>query len=296
MSKVEELKLKYNTLTSQTFNKFLDADKTPTKKYLEFLLKSWVGRGINNCPKTTDSLISFVKKFDELLPYIQNKDIYHKEYNDFSLLKVVVARAEEVKEEKTFIKEENVVVLIENDDYILLEPITHRGSLKYGANTRWCTASKRDETTFKRYIKNGLLVYLIDKRVGKVENYKKVALYCEYNKSSFTSYVVLYNSNDAVCDDDALISANWTQEEIFNILTTYRVYFAQSKKTKKAKDNVQNVTSTLSKINFEELLLNVQLLEQSKNVDYISNLRSTINTLINELNKPNYARFTETKS
>jgi len=41
MSKVEELRLKYPKVTKPTFNKFVDADFTPTKKYLEFMLKTW---------------------------------------------------------------------------------------------------------------------------------------------------------------------------------------------------------------------------------------------------------------
>lgn len=39
MSKIDELRNKYSGITNQIFEKFVDGDTTPTKKYLEFLLK-----------------------------------------------------------------------------------------------------------------------------------------------------------------------------------------------------------------------------------------------------------------
>jgi hypothetical protein len=41
MSKVEELRAKYPKLTNTTFNKLVEGDKTKTKKYLPFMLKTW---------------------------------------------------------------------------------------------------------------------------------------------------------------------------------------------------------------------------------------------------------------
>ena len=144
MSKVEELRLKYPKVTKPTFNKFVEADVTPTKKYLEFMLKTWTNRGTVMVYTTTKIIIDIVKKFDSLLPYIDNKDIYHKDYADLALLYYVIDTAEAARDEKTFVREEHANVLIENDRYLLLQPTTHRGSLKYGAGSKWCTASKRE--------------------------------------------------------------------------------------------------------------------------------------------------------
>jgi len=41
MSKVDELRQKYSQVTPASFKKFTEADKTPTKKYLDFMLKAW---------------------------------------------------------------------------------------------------------------------------------------------------------------------------------------------------------------------------------------------------------------
>ncbi len=37
MSKVDDLKKKYPQVSTASFTKFVDADTTPTKKYLEFM-------------------------------------------------------------------------------------------------------------------------------------------------------------------------------------------------------------------------------------------------------------------
>ena len=80
MSKVDELRKKYPNVTTVTFNKFVNGDKTNTKKYLPFMLKTWVNR--NGYINTSADLVKLVNMFDELLPYIENKDIYSKNYEN----------------------------------------------------------------------------------------------------------------------------------------------------------------------------------------------------------------------
>ena len=41
MSKIDDLRVKYASLKPDTFNRLVDGDETPTKKYSEFLLKTW---------------------------------------------------------------------------------------------------------------------------------------------------------------------------------------------------------------------------------------------------------------
>jgi hypothetical protein len=279
MSKVDELKLKYETVNVRTFNKLTEADKTPTKKYLEFLLKSWSLRGYNDCPSTTDALIGLVNKFDELLPYIENKDIYSKDYTNLSLLKKTITRAEEVKDEKTFIRDEHVIVLHETDKYLLLTPTTHKGSLKYGSRTKWCTASKADVGTFQRYTRNGLLGYVIDKSNERQLNYNKIALYHEYSDSAFSGEVRVFNS----CDNETIF---WY----------FRAFFTHMRKTKKSKDFVERFTTTLGTLDFKSLSEHVKVLEQMRNTAYISKLEETITNLYKNLNNQEYARFTKTEN
>ena len=100
MSKIDELKNKYSSITNQMFEKFVEGDTTPTKKYLEFLLKSWSKRQTNGCVRTSSLLIELVNSFDAHLPYIENKDIYHKDYTWIPNLQRIVENAETEKDEQ----------------------------------------------------------------------------------------------------------------------------------------------------------------------------------------------------
>ena len=42
MSKVEELRKNYSRISETTFKKFVNGDNTPTKKYLKYMLDSWM--------------------------------------------------------------------------------------------------------------------------------------------------------------------------------------------------------------------------------------------------------------
>ena len=55
---------------------------------------------------------------------------------------------------------------LENEKWLIVRPLTHEASLKYGANTRWCTASKSNPYQYFRYTENGVLVYCINKENG----------------------------------------------------------------------------------------------------------------------------------
>ena len=184
MSKVDELRTKFPQVTNGTFIKMVQFDFTGTHKYLEYMLKNWAyertQRGMNY---TLNRLMEEVKKFDELLPYHTNKDIYSEDFNHYRKLIQMNEKAQTVKDDKTFVKVEHVDVLYEDDNVIMVSPKTHRGSLKYGAGTTWCTASKSNPDTFKRYTKNGCLVYLVDKTESTKRNYQKIAFYNNSGKS-----------------------------------------------------------------------------------------------------------------
>lgn len=52
--------------------------------------------------------------------------------------------------------------LYEDTNFLLVIPLTHTASCKYGANTKWCTSSS-DDTMFKKHNRMGSLAYLIIK-------------------------------------------------------------------------------------------------------------------------------------
>ena len=295
MSKVEELRLKYPKVTKPTFNKFVEADVTPTKKYLEFMLKTWTNRGTVMVYTTTKIIIDIVKKFDSLLPYIDNKDIYHKDYADLALLYYVIDTAEAARDEKTFVREEHANVLIENDRYLLLQPTTHRGSLKYGAGSKWCTASKRDPEVFTRYTKNGYLAYLIDKTKKVSGTGGKMALYLDYSECSINGKIDFFNTIDSNVTVSSVRAYDWDESDLFDIVTTFRYYHIKMKTIKKDRDFVDGFVSSLTKLNFEEFEKSLNNLEDKGANVYTLKIKEKVEEFLSKLNKTQYA-IRETKN
>ena len=291
MSKVDDLRNKYKSVSNSSFSKFVEADSTPTKKYLDFMLKTWEDRKNGGPYRTTSSIIEAVNKFHELTPYIENKDIYSKEYyGNFSKLIDVIEAAEVVREEKNFNKEEHINVLLETDEFFLLQPKTHKGSMKYGANTKWCTTSKNNESIFNRYTRDGFLGYLINKTETKkkTEDYKKVALYLEYNSGGINDNVKLYDVKDKYATEDDLIQSGWDIEKLFEIITIFRYNFIKSKENKKSKDFVNTFVNTLNKLDFSKLEVHMNKLDAECELSYIKDAQSKVETFLETLNKSKY--------
>ena len=294
MSKIDDLRVKYSSLKPDSFNRLVNGDETPTKKYAEFLLKTWSNRTNNACVRTIDNLIDLVKKFDSLLPYIIEKDIYHKSYFNINVLKNVVNVAEEEKDSKTFDRVDHVEVLYEDDETLFVIPKTHKGSLKYGSNTRWCTASKNNPATFNNYTRNALLAYLIDKTDKTTPQYRKLAFYSNWNNVGITSAIEIYNTSDSTCQDKLITNGGWSDETLLKMVTIYRLKFVTYKKIKQSIDNVSSFGNTLKRLDFDLLKDSLEKLEQSVEPSYISNLKENIDSFLEKLNTKQYG-ITATK-
>jgi hypothetical protein len=73
--------------------------------------------------------------------------------------------------------EKEIVKLLENDEWLILRPLTHLSSMKYGSSTKWCTTSQYEPNYFTRYTREGALIYCINKLTGL-----KVAAYKNYDE------------------------------------------------------------------------------------------------------------------
>jgi len=246
MAKVDTLIEKYKgQISARTINALNNGDTTKTKKYLDYMCKMWLE--VRRAPQ----VIKPVMEFDSLLPYIENKDIYHSDYSDINFLFETLEEAKELKEEKTFNKEEHVNVLIENDDYILLIPKTHKGSLKYGKGTQWCTAQTDYPSHFNNYTRDGYLVYLLRKK-EKGDIWDKVAFYIENDNVTF-GFMDVYTSNDSNKGSRDIYKSSWDITEMMYIVSYIRQYITYCEYKKTAKDEVKNISEILKKIDIEKL-------------------------------------------
>lgn len=288
--KVERLREKYGPFIDSTFNKLISGDPSDNSKYTEFLLRSWSQKKINNCPSTITDLIGYIHAFDALLPYIEveDRDIYSKKYYDISNLEKVIVAAEEKKEENTFNREEHCDIFVENDEYIFLSPKTHRGSLKYGANTKWCTASKNNPGTFERYNKDGLLCYLISKSETVYTTVSKLAIYCDIKSQPYSGDLMIFDTRDNQVNETTLINEGWNEDEIFKIFMMYRRIFAEKKKYKNSKDYVSKFITTIDSLDFDKFNDHVKLLTNGKDIDVISSVTNKFKSIKEKIKQFSY--------
>ena len=66
-------------------------------------------------------------------------------------------------QEKFKVNPDEYLKLFVNPNFELVVPLSFEASKKYGANAKWCTTSKCDETMFNKHNKMGSLAYLIIK-------------------------------------------------------------------------------------------------------------------------------------
>jgi hypothetical protein len=268
MAKVDELREKYPQITKATFTKIVNGDKTQTKKYMEYMLKVWVfkmeGR---QTISSVDVLIKEVKRFDELLPYNQHtKDIYDRQLLVFDDLRKLNDELSMIKEDKSFNKEEHANIIFEDDNYIFVEPKTHKGSLKYGANTRWCTASKSNPQTFNNYVKRSCLVYLIDKKNSKGVA-SKLAFLNEYN-SPLSGEISIYNQNDSCISENVLLSSGWPTQLIAEFILKYRIHHLNWKQTKNSRDEVNRIVNVMKTLDLTSLSGHMEILKNAGSSEF----------------------------
>ena len=170
-------------------------DPTKTNKYLPFMVsqtKEWLDWLVDELSKNTfKEMTEIVKDFHELSErnLLENKDIYS--YKDNPTIVNTIKEAKE-KVTRSEVKKKETLVLMENEKWLLLQPLTSRSSNVYGKSTKWCVSA--DDHNFKKYFKDytddGVLVFLIDKTVKESEkmkdenNHAKLAFHQYKNKDN----------------------------------------------------------------------------------------------------------------
>jgi len=120
-----------------------------------------------------DDLINF-KKFCEFNEkgLIKRNDL--SGYKRFEEINIECHAAEERERLKTI--ETQILKIFEDDEWLVLKPLSYESSVKYGYNTKWCTASSDSIHQFDSYSKKGILIYTINKKNNlKVATFKSLS-------------------------------------------------------------------------------------------------------------------------
>lgn len=193
----------------------IDMDPSVTKKYSEWMVKELIriwnnpNRNFNSLPELISFIGNQIQKFHELSNSITEQDVEFflkqsesvvyrstlpgdteknrikrspKDIYSYPSIWVVQLMNNSIEERKKIQREEQdvkreVEKIYEDNRFLIVQPLSHKASCFYGANTKWCTTAKHGEYHFKRYGLNGnKLYYIIDKEATGHATLGKMAL------------------------------------------------------------------------------------------------------------------------
>ena len=93
---------------------------------------------------------------------IENKDL--TSYKKFKELELQVSLSSLKVVDKEL--EKQILKIYESEEWLVMKPLSYLSSLKYGAGTKWCTAADNNPEYFYKYVKRGILIYVINKKTG----------------------------------------------------------------------------------------------------------------------------------
>lgn len=146
-------------IKSETLNSFSDVQ-------LLFMY-----RFIDNMFNHSD-LKSFIKfcEYNER-GLIENNDL--SRYTNFDEIMTATGLAEIRVLEKDL--EKQIIKLYNDDEWVVVKPLTYIASRKYGSSTKWCTTQENNPEYFLRYAGKGILIYALNKKTGlKVAAFKSL--------------------------------------------------------------------------------------------------------------------------
>lgn len=288
MSKEKDLLEKYigNGITEKAAKELISGDNTPTKKYAQIMITHYIFRKKSSGGRGVKDIITLFQKFDSLLPYIEKKDIYNGDhYPNLISIDSAVKKAEEVKEEKTFNREDHVDVLIDNDDYILVHPFTLRGSQKYGKNTRWCTAtSNKNNNYFDSYKQNNFLFYLIRKKLNN-NRWDKVA-FCLDKRNVLTGGITVYCAWDNSQNTQSMENSDWSLTSWVTIMSLCRAFAVEESRRQKEMKKIKDYVDSAKKVvNVDEVIQAMNNLNLKPSKEVVSLMKEYTELLTSFTNK-----------
>ena len=135
----------------------------PTEQlYLTYVLDAVID------PDTIRAVNEFIDLNERKL--IEQNDIL--KYKTLQEIQDAVSLAHIKAIDKTMASE--IIRIHEDDEWLILRPLTFAASCKYGASTKWCTTAINEPHHFYRYWNRGTLIYILNKKgIDKIASENK---------------------------------------------------------------------------------------------------------------------------
>ena len=146
---------------------------------------------------------------------------------------------------------------------LVVQPLTHTASCKYGAFTKWCTAVPETDTHFVRYTGDGVLIYFIIK--NKLEDIK-FAYYFSYDEHGKDTYGEFYDGEDDCYDYSFYNDDRTVDKKITSLISSL------------PKDCYNNIKSFLD----NEINKNIKREKELKDLLYLKSYNADGNIILSE--------------
>jgi len=143
------------------------------KEHIDKISDSMLVSIHNILDDVNDAILEDVNKFIKLNErgLIENKDV--TSYTSLEDLQGALSIAELKLMSNDL--EKFVIKLYDENDWLIIKPLTYESSCKYGAGTKWCTASTNEEYQYHGYTRRGILIYVMNRKTGvKVAAFKNL--------------------------------------------------------------------------------------------------------------------------
>jgi len=199
-------------ISDEVFERFLEVDITPTKRFIEkmcefFVAGSSEGEVITTFQKVTQSKIKFdistIKSLSEL------SDILSREGLTANRNKLQLSA-----------NEKGVEITYEDDRFTVLYITTKEASKKYGSGTTWCISAEK-KNQWDNYKKNGSDFYFIYDYKTTNKAWKKLAVEVKYI-GDVKVYNTFDNAKDYIGWEDDIIEVDYLINNIKNVEVAFK--------------------------------------------------------------------------
>ena len=221
-------------LTDDTIRELSNADPSGNNKYLDWMCQQAVDYALE---KIIESVKCFHKNVNRLnqnnvVKIFDNTDLTlldtldmskiksaPKDINSYDGVSVLKAICEYFEEEVP--KTTSRVKLYEDDKWLVVSPLTHEASCKYGIHSAWCVSTSNKDY-YNRYTKDGLLVFFLDKKgthpVKANANSYKIAVNIKFDEPNPMDWHWYTMDDNRV---DAALMVNLLPKKLIDVTSAY---------------------------------------------------------------------------
>lgn len=142
-------------------------------KYADFVLREL---SPNDDVDEIEEVVELVKDFDRFKQSLEVKDI--NQYDLDGLRMAIKKHTESSKSQSNKFDPSDVKKIYEDVNVLIVRPLTHKASCKYGSGTRWCTTTRDEPSYFNNFTaNNSALYYVILKKFNADNKFYKMAIH-----------------------------------------------------------------------------------------------------------------------